>query len=63
MTKGLFNQVLQIAVVVKDLEEAMKNYWDKWGIGPWSVYTFDPSTVKDMILHGKRRLRHETCTC
>ncbi|WP_213697540.1 VOC family protein [Acetomicrobium sp.] len=53
--KGLFNQVLQIAVVVKDLEEAMKNYWDKWGIGPWSVYTFDPkNTVKDMILHGKR---------
>jgi len=52
--KGLFNQVLQVAVVVKDLEEAMKNYWDKWGIGPWNVYTFDPNTVKDMILRGRR---------
>ena len=52
--EGIFNQVLQVAVVVKDLDESMKNYWDKWGIGPWKVYTFDPNTVKDMILRGKR---------
>ena len=37
--EGIFNQVLQVAVVVKDLDESMKNYWDKWGIGPWKVYT------------------------
>lgn len=46
--------MLQVAVVVKDLETSMKKYWDEWGIGPWSVYTFNPDTVKDMILRGKR---------
>jgi len=55
MTKeGLFNDVLQVAVVVKDLDVSMKKYWNEWGIGPWSIYTFDPNTVKNMILRGKR---------
>ncbi len=29
----------QIGLVVKDLEVAMKGYWQTAGVGPWSVYT------------------------
>lgn len=52
--KPLFTDVLQVAVVVKDLDASMKRYWDGYGIGPWTVYTFDNTTVKDMILDDKK---------
>jgi hypothetical protein len=29
----------QIALVVKDLDQAMESFWQTAGIGPWSVYT------------------------
>jgi hypothetical protein len=31
--------VSQIALVVKDIDQAMESYWRTAGIGPWSVYT------------------------
>jgi hypothetical protein len=31
--EGIFNQVLQVAVVVKDLDESMKNYWTSGALG------------------------------
>jgi methylmalonyl-CoA/ethylmalonyl-CoA epimerase len=52
--KPIFTGVLQIAVVVKDLDESMKKYWEEYGIGPWTIYTFDPSTVSDMIIRNER---------
>jgi methylmalonyl-CoA/ethylmalonyl-CoA epimerase len=52
--KPIFKGIEHIAVVVKDLDEAMKRYWDEYGIGPWNIYTFDPSTVSDMIIRNER---------
>ncbi len=52
--KPIFNGVLQVSVVVKDLDESMKKYWDEYGIGPWTIYAFNPSTVSDMTIRGKR---------
>lgn len=40
--KVKIKEVLQIAVVVKDLQKAMKHYWDVFGIGPWRIFTFQP---------------------
>jgi hypothetical protein len=48
--KPIFKRVAQVAMVVKDLDEAVKRHWDLCGIGPWRIYTFDPSTVTDMVL-------------
>jgi hypothetical protein len=45
----------QIGLVVKSLDESMKTYMDKYGIGPWSVYTFDPSTTDEMVSDGERK--------
>lgn len=52
--KPIFTDVLQVAVVVKNLDESMKNYWEIYGVGPWTVYDFNPSTVSNMIIDDKR---------
>lgn len=52
--KPIFTKVLQVAVVVKDLETAVKKYADEYGIGPWIIYDFNPQTVKDMIVRDQR---------
>ena len=51
--KSLFERVIQVGLVVKDLDAAMKDYWELYGIGPWQVYTFDPSTVETMVFRGR----------
>ena len=51
---ALFNKVLQVAVVVKDLMRSVRIYNDEYGIGPWLIYEFNPETVKDMIINEKR---------
>ncbi|WP_218775537.1 VOC family protein [Oceanobacillus senegalensis] len=52
--KPLFTGVLQVGVVVKDVNETLKTYADKYGIGPWKVYEFNKDTVADMSIGGKR---------
>lgn len=54
MKKPLFNNVLQVGVVVKDLYASLKKYYEDYGIGPWVIYEFNPSSVKNMIIRGKR---------
>jgi hypothetical protein len=47
------NQINQIALVVRDLEAAMRHYWEVLGIGPWKVYTYGTPLVRDMTFRGK----------
>jgi methylmalonyl-CoA/ethylmalonyl-CoA epimerase len=51
--KVKIKQVLQIGVVVKDLQEAMEQYWNIFGIGPWYIYTFEPPFMTNTTVHGK----------
>ena len=54
----------QIASVVPDLESAMQEHWERFGIGPWTVYTYGPPLVKDMTYQGRRsdyRMRLAFC--
>ena len=44
---------MQVAMVVRDMDAAMKRHWDVFKIGPWEIYTFDPSKVRDYIYRGK----------
>jgi hypothetical protein len=37
VTEPVFTDVLQVAVVVRDLEAAMRRYWEGYGIGPWQI--------------------------
>lgn len=44
----------QVALVVEDLDEAVRRYWTRCGIGPWRIYTYEPPLVKDMTYRGRR---------
>ena len=45
--------IKQICVLVDDLDTAMKNYWEKFGIGPWDIRHFTPDTVRDFYVHNE----------
>lgn len=48
-------RIAQVAFVVRDLEAKMRVFWDDFGIGPWSIYAFEPPRVKDMTYRGQRQ--------
>lgn len=45
----------QVALVVPDLEATARAYWERLGIGPWSVYTYGPPLVTEMTYRGRRQ--------
>ena len=44
---------MQVAHIVRDIDAAMKRHWDIFRMGPWDIYTFDPTKVHDYIYRGK----------
>lgn len=48
----LKNGVAQVALLVKDLEATVENYWSQFGIGPWQFYTYAKPLVREMSYHG-----------
>lgn len=48
--KGLIKQV---AILVEDVDAAMKNYWELLEIGPWDVRHFCPEAVHDFYVNGE----------
>lgn len=54
-TASGMQSVDQIAVVVRDLDAAMRHYSDKLSIGPWDVYTYGPHRLHTMTFRGERR--------
>jgi methylmalonyl-CoA/ethylmalonyl-CoA epimerase len=44
---------MQIGIVLRDLDAAVRRYVDDYGIGPWEVYRFKPADVKDWREHGQ----------
>jgi methylmalonyl-CoA/ethylmalonyl-CoA epimerase len=55
MASGPIKSVDQVAVVVRDLDEAMRRYSEELGIAPWSVYTFTPEWIRDMTFRGREQ--------
>ena len=45
--------ISQIAIVVKDIDEALERYHRALGWGPWNVYEHKPPALHDTYLHGK----------
>jgi hypothetical protein len=44
--------VAQVALIVKDLDKTVENYWHFFGIGPWHFYTYGKPLVKKMSYQG-----------
>jgi len=43
----------QVALVVEDLDAAVRRYWERFGIGPWRIYTYQAPLVKRMTYRGR----------
>jgi hypothetical protein len=46
-------KIIQIAVVVKDLQEALPRYARIIHPGPWDIYEFAPPEMQDLTYRGK----------
>ncbi len=46
-------RIIQVAVVVRDVEEALPRYSKVIHPGPWDIYNFGPPEVKDGTYRGK----------
>lgn len=53
MKEKFFEEIIQVAIVVKDLNESLKIFNDEYGIGPWEIYKIDKKTTKEMKRNGK----------
>jgi hypothetical protein len=53
MPDPVFTETIQIAIVVRDLDAAMRTYVHDYGIGPWSIYEFNPDNVANMRENGE----------
>lgn len=53
MREPVFADTVQVALVVRDLRASMATYVERWGIGPWEIYEFNPGTVEDMRADGE----------
>ena len=49
----LNRSVGQIGFVVEDLENMVRNYYDRFGIGSWYFYTYAPPLLKFQKYYGK----------
>jgi hypothetical protein len=44
---------MQVAMIVRDLEPALKHHWETCKIGPWDIYQFEPGKVENYTYRGK----------
>jgi Glyoxalase/Bleomycin resistance protein/Dioxygenase superfamily len=45
--------ITQIAVVVRDMEQSLKDYTENLGWGPWSVFDYKPPLLHDTKVRGE----------
>jgi hypothetical protein len=53
MRDPVFAETVQVALVVRDLRSSLRTYVERYGIGPWEIYEFNPDTVEDMRADGE----------
>ncbi len=53
MHKPLFTETMQIGIVVRDLDAAVRRYVDDYGIGPWAFHQFKPGDATVWLEHGQ----------
>jgi methylmalonyl-CoA/ethylmalonyl-CoA epimerase len=53
MRKFEEGSAMQVAMVVRDMDQAMKRHWDVFKIGPWDIYEFNASKVQNYRYRGK----------
>lgn len=49
----VFTDTMQIWIVVRDLDAALRTYVDDYGIGPWEIHEFNPANATDLRESGR----------
>jgi len=49
----LKNGIAQVALLVRDLDKTVENYWTLFGIGPWHFHTYGKPLVRQMSYRGQ----------
>ena len=57
-----FKKVRQVGIVVNDIKETVKTYYDKYEYGPWELYKYYFPKVKDMYYMEKKTKQKFTTT-
>src|ERR1700684_1070778 len=47
--------ITQIAVVVADMDSALRSYTENLGWGPWSVFDYKPPLLHDTVVRAEKR--------
>ena len=47
------DKIDQVALVVRDLDRTVREYWERLGVGPWTIVTFGPETVRELYYRGR----------
>jgi methylmalonyl-CoA/ethylmalonyl-CoA epimerase len=45
----VFTGVNHICIVTADLDGAVRRWWDRYGIGPWRVFSYDRSNMRAKV--------------
>ena len=53
MREPVFNETVQLGIVVRDLEATVRRYVDDYGIGPWEFARIDLGDANDYREHGE----------
>ena len=53
MQEPVFNETLQLGIVVRDLEATVRRYEDDYGIGPWEFHQMDLGAANDYREYGQ----------
>jgi methylmalonyl-CoA/ethylmalonyl-CoA epimerase len=53
MPKPVFTETMQIGIVVRDLDAAVRRYVNDYGISPWKFSEFNPGNATDPREYGK----------
>jgi methylmalonyl-CoA/ethylmalonyl-CoA epimerase len=53
MPEAAFTETVQIGIVVRDLDAAVRRYVDEYGIGPWEFHKFSSENASDLQEYGE----------
>lgn len=52
---AIYEKVLQVGIVTKDISRILQSYVNIFGIGPWYILKFAPQNVESMTIYNKRQ--------
>jgi hypothetical protein len=53
MPETPLKDVMQLGIVSADVDRAVRTWADRYGVGPWSVFHFDPANMTELTVGGR----------